>query len=376
MRGRGGRAIQPSFLPFLREDVRVTSLSDVERDRAAQLLAGPRGRRVCAEVGMLTDPTLEWPFDATDRLTVDIFVDQLGALDAARVAALADPLALMRPLRASVDSAMYWQEPDDRDALLRDPRVVAALDPVAQALAVAPAAHWWWAPLDLRQQAIVRWMEQGRRRATRPHVTGTFESLERWRRDTVAAEARAAREWPTAHDANYSGSWWSTPVHVNVTTTSRRINRLPAVQLDLVEDSSGWDQARVAPVEIHPRRRVFEIAAPSDWIDLVERYPLDVDRSRRHDWWRATGGAGPWQIPAWPAVSQDYDAIHLAVIGYLSAAGRPLQTRSGQTVLAGFDPDVTYWLTDSITRTAPLSTWRRAELANYAYEWVPDTTAP
>jgi hypothetical protein len=72
--------------------------------------------------------------------------------------------------------------------------------------------------------------------------------------------------------ANYSGSWWSTPIGANA-ATSRRIDQLPAVQLNLVEDHQGWRQARVAPVRVEPNRRVHEIAGPFDWIDLVDRYP-------------------------------------------------------------------------------------------------------
>lgn len=359
----------------LGDDGGVASRGDVERDRAAQLLAGPRGRDVCAETAVLVDSSLEWPFDPTDRKARDDFIDRLSAVDVAFVAALADPLALIGPLASSVASAMYWQEPDEEDMLLETAEVVAALEPVARALSSAPAAAWWWSPLDVNQQAIVRWLEPGRRRASRPQLTGTSARLLEWRSSTIAEEARAAREWPTAHDASYSGPWWSTPVHVNVTTTSRHLGRLPAVQLELVEDSLGWDAARVAAVEILLDCRVLELETPSDWVDLVERYPLDVDRSRRHDWWRATGGTGPWQIPDWPAVGQDYDAVHLTVMSYLAGAGRALPTRSGQTVLAGFDPDLTFWLNDSLTQAAPPSSWRRTDSDSYTYEWIRDPTA-
>lgn len=97
--------------------------------------------------------------------------------------------------------------------------------------------------------------------------------------------------------------------------------------------------------------------------------------ARRHHWWRATSGTGPWQIPDWSAVSGDYDAVHLGVAGYLSTAGRALPTRTGQSVLAGFDPDLTYWLTDSLSQPAPPTTWRRADRENDEYAWVRETTS-
>jgi hypothetical protein len=218
--------------------------------------------------------------------------------------------------------------------------------------------------------------EQRRKTADRPQFAGTSERLQQWRHDTLVAEQEAAREWPTAYDTSYSGSWWSTPAHANITTTSRRLDRLPAVQLELVEDSMGWERARVAPVVTLPDRRVLEIVAPSDWTGLVDAYPLHVDRSRRPDWWRATSGTGPWQIPDWAAVSRDYDAVHLTVIGYLSSAGRALPTEKGQTVLAGFDPDVAYWLTDSLSQAGPPSTWRRSQMGDLEHEWLYARPAP
>lgn len=353
----------------------MAALAGVGRDGTA-LLTGPRGREVCALVAQLADPTVELPLGATEHATTRRLLDHLRGLDVEPVASLVDPLALVDVLGQSVDSARYWQEPDEREALLRDPRVVAALEPVAHALAVAPASRWWWSPLDPGTQAVVRWLERGRTRADRPQLTGVEVRLDRWRTATIEDEERAAAERPAAFDARWSGSWWATPVHDDVTTTSRRLGRLPAVQLELVEDSMGWERARLAPVEVHRDRRVFEIVAASDWTELVDAYPLDVDRSRRHDWWRATGGTGPWQIPDWPAVGRDHDAVHLTVVGYLGGAGRALTTRGGQTVLAGFDPDLTYWLTDSLTQVVAATTWRRLELDDDAHEWRLEADLP
>jgi hypothetical protein len=45
------------------------------------------------------------------------------------------------------------------------------------------------------------------------------------------------------------------------------------------------------------------ISCPADWAELVGRYPIDVSRSRRHDWWRATGWAGRWLVPDFAAVA-------------------------------------------------------------------------
>jgi hypothetical protein len=344
---------------------KVENVSSGEPGRAAQLLSGPRGREVCARVALQQSQDLDLPHDGYQTATLLGHLDQV---DTAAIAALRDPLDLMAALSRSVDSAMYWQEPHEENQLLDDPLIVTALEPVARALAAAPAAHWWWSPVDLEQQAISRWLDRGQ--AKRPELVGVRERLERWRSDTIAEEERAAKERPAAFDANYSGSWWSTPVLADITTTSRRIGGLPAAQLELVEDSMGWTSARVAAVRIRPEAKIYEISDPADWVELVERHPLDVDRSRRHDWWRATGGTGPWQIPDWLAVSRDHDGVHLSVIAYLAGAGRALPTRHGQTVLAGFDPDLTYWLTDNPIETSQPNTWKALDDEGRR-RWVP-----
>jgi hypothetical protein len=131
----------------------------------------------------------------------------------------------------------------------------------------------------------------------------------------------------------------------------------------LVEDSLGWPEARCWPVRVAPGARIYEISGPAEWGVLVRRYPLEVSKSRRHDWWRATGWAGRWLIPDFTAVASDYDAVHVTVRAYLTTAGKALPVGAGETVggprvdeartvLAGWDPDQTYWLADVLASSA------------------------
>jgi hypothetical protein len=83
--------------------------------------------------------------------------------------------------------------------------------------------------------------------------------------------------------------------------TTRALPALGAVGLALVEDGFGWQSACCWPVVSKDGTRVYEISSSNQWAELVDRYPLDVTKSRRHDWWRATGRAGRWLIP-------DYDS--------------------------------------------------------------------
>ena len=111
--------------------------------------------------------------------------------------------------------------------------------------------------------------------------------------------------------------------------------------------SLGQDKVTCRSVAVPAGARVYEIDSPEALVHLVERYPLEVTRSRRHDWWRATGATGPLLMTDFAAVRMDYQGIHLTVAGYLRTAGRALPTAGGATtVLAGWDPDKTWWLTD------------------------------
>lgn len=56
------------------------------------------------------------------------------------------------------------------------------------------------------------------------------------------------------------------------------------------------------------------------------------------------------------AVAADYDAVHLTVAGYVSTAGRALPVDGACTMLAGWDPDQTFWLTGTLA-VGPVTFW-------------------
>lgn len=134
--------------------------------------------------------------------------------------------------------------------------------------------------------------------------------------------------------------WWSVPT--SILTTRGRV----ADALELVEDSLGWEVATVIPVRGVGRER--EIRYPEDWAQLCREYPLEVTASRRHDWFRVTGRDGRWLMPDWPHVAKDWDAVHLTTLGYLRAAANLIEIDSVYaSVIGGWGPDSTLWLTDS-----------------------------
>jgi hypothetical protein len=317
-------------------------LPDQPELTADALLAGPRGRSLC--VNLLAD-LAGTPFDGK---------------------------AMMAGLLAAVDFASYWQEPDAEDQGFASAAARAALRPVAAAVVAAVAAggapdlRWWTAPVDRGRQRYAQFLDG--HPMPEPALTEAAAAVSAWRAKTLDDE-RAADDRPEDPAAPHSGQWWSDPALSGLTVTTRALPALGAVRLALVEDGLGWRSARCWPLTPRDGARVFEVYGPAQWAEFVNRYPLDVSKSRRHDWWRVTGWAGRWLIPDYAAAAADWDAVHVSVAGYLTTAGIAIPADDGaRTMLAGWDPDATWWLTDVLSRTGPPEDWQAADRA--PVEWT------
>jgi hypothetical protein len=188
-----------------------------------------------------------------------------------------------------------------------------------------------------------------------PVLAGARERLQRWRAGALEEDRAAASDLPADPAAPFSGVWWSTPAMASLVTTTRPLPGLGSINLAWEEDSFGQRSALIWPLTTTRVPRVWEIDRPEAWVRLVDRYPLDVTNARRHDWYRTTGRVGTWRIPDWNAVADDWDAVHVSVTGYLTTATRALPLGDGDsaTVLAGWNPDQTWWLTDTLTTATP-----------------------
>ena len=349
---------------------------------ADALLAGPRGRSLCAHV---LDDRLTAPGGRVRRAWV-------GAVDAAqtgnakrcatrlrRCTAIADlsgiPFdgsALQAGLVAAVDFASYWREPDAEDQGFASAAARKALRPVAEAVAVAAAAlpdvRWWTEPVDGHRQRYTQFLDN--HSLPEPVLAGAAGLVRAWLANTRDDE-RSAPDRPEEPAASYGGRWWSSPAHSGLPVTTRGLPTLGAVGLVLVEGGPGGLPARCWPVAPQDGARVYEVWGPGQWAELVDRYPLDVSKSRRHDWWRATGRAGRWMIPDYAAIAADWDGIHVSVVGYLTTAGIPLPAGGGAwTMLAGWDPDATWWLNDVLSFTSPPEEWREDDQALFRWARV------
>lgn len=74
-------------------------------------------------------------------------------------------------------------------------------------------------------------------------------------------------------------------------------------------------------------------------------------------------------MPDWAAVAAHYDAVHLTYAGYLSSAGLaipvddPASVDDTRSVIAGWNPGATYWLTD-LAPSANAVRWHCVERAD------------
>jgi hypothetical protein len=337
---------------------------------ADDLLVGPRGRHLLLDLAHRLDERM-WriwfdsarhPDDPERRRAL------ATALQHVDVTGLRDRLTsldLVLPMDDTVSAAMGWQPPRDEDVVAADPAVIEALRPIAEAVAASSAVDWWSSPADPAGLRCTSRFGDGRQ-ASDPKFTGAAEELISWRAKELDDDRRARRTRPDDPAAPWGGHWWSIPAGADLPTTTRPLPSIGSVKLLWEEDGFGQQEALIWEVEPTRAPRIFEIDGPCAWIDLVRRYPLDVSWSRRQDWYRVTGRDGAWLIPDWEAVSHDWDAVHLSVLGYLATATRLLEVGDGSsaTLLAGWDPDQSWWLTDILTVSAGPSRWRVAEDAH------------
>jgi hypothetical protein len=321
------------------------------------LLDGARGRRLCFSLLTSAFPEL-WRMAFYAKSSEDEVLELARAV--ADASAALDDASLLDALEDAISTAKYWQPADETDFMLLRDELRAALEPTARRVERSEAAAWWWSPIALDDQHYVQWVDEYEMQP--PALTDAASRLGAWRANAQREEERWA-DRPADVTANHSGSWWSTPALVEMVTTTRARSDLAAVKLRLVEDALGWTEARVVPLRPRSAPRVFEITGRSAWARLVARYPLDVTLSRRHDWWRVTGMDERWAIPDWQAVAADFDAVHLTVAGYLTTAGTAIPVGEAFTLLAGWNPDETYWLSDILEPTGPMTNWRRDDVA-------------
>jgi hypothetical protein len=365
--------------------------------RVEALLGGPAGRRLIAEVAGVRFPgildALELPYPPNIgrfgagpagtgrrhsrkqwRKAVDMEADvhrqavaKVSSDDVVPVVRriLRDPnrrqadldsaAAVLQALERAIFDFGFTGNDEEYDHLLRV--AIDELRPPAETLVSSPAARWWWDDLSRLDQRYAEHTRDGVNGRNGPPRDDQVDAqvamvVEALRHD----EAEARRRYATPKDSppNLSGMWWSCPIPG--TCTSRPVPPLPAVHLACAEDSSG-EPVAVWSLRITPSATVFEVREPADWGRLVEIAPLDVTMSRLGDRRRWTGREGPFYLPDWSVVAEHFDGVHLTVGGYLTTRSVPVPVADGASVLAGWDPDTTFWLHDVTEAVERVGEW-------------------
>lgn len=359
---------------------------------ASLLMRGPRGRRFLLEYAIASERLHDseyredsfrtgvffasYHLDPGRGTSVQLIGDVNTELTNAAPAEVARrlssvPLAEVTPgllrdcLADSVDSARYWQEPDGNDVLAMTDDLQAQLHRVAEHVAASAHAAWWSVPVAEREQWQVEWDDAP------PHAipADPVALLRRVRGQIVEEELIARRERPADVTANFSGSWWSRPPRELPSTTRSLFDGSPA-GLWFVEDSLGWMQADTRRLGMPAGLHVYEIDTTEAWADLCARFPIEATAQKRHDWYRTTGRDGAWVIPDWAKVAEHYDAVHLQVQAYLSAAGTAIPVdEQVANVIAGWDPDETYWFTPNVRYIEDSVRWMLEEHGERT-DWV------
>ncbi|MEE2060672.1 hypothetical protein [Rhodococcus artemisiae] len=349
---------------------------------ANALLAGPRGRRLLLEFAREADRATQQNYDRStfnsavfyaahnldpnpgvlygpgaDEPLPDITPDEV----ARRLATVPLPEVTEAVLRSAlgmaVDNARYWQEPEGEDILAATAPMRRELRRVADHIAQSSHVEWWSTEVARDDQWSVGWGDSAESFMQEPPEQRPLtDRLVAWRNRIVEQEVQAERERPRDPKANYSGEWWSFPWEARCSARSFD-DGLPAGVL-FVEDSMGWERAFARRMPVPAEIEVFEIDVTDAWADLCRRYPLEVTAQKRHDWYRATGRDGRWVMPDWSRVADAYGGVHLTVRGYLAAAGTAIDVDDDTaSVIAGWAPDETHWLTDAVRPDSDVVEW-------------------
>jgi len=244
-------------------------------------------------------------------------------------------LTAFSALETAVDSAIYWEEPDGPDEILTRPALRPGLSRIAAHALASPEVAWWDAPMASEQWAVT-------------FTDSTHPPAPDW----TAAET--FQRWKT--EGGFDWGWWSIPPGA-LTSTTQRPEGLWPLGLSMIEDTFGWEKAYADRLVIPPTARIFEITGADAWAWLCRTYPLVTSGSAR-EWRDTTGRNGKWMIPDWSLVARDFDAVHLTVSAYLCSAGTAIAINDEfASVIAGWHPDQTFWLTDVLTDETTRVSW-------------------
>jgi predicted nuclease of predicted toxin-antitoxin system len=228
------------------------------------------------------------------------------------------------------------------------------LRPIAQALMAAPSTQRWWEDVRRHDQRVLWW--EGTH-----HLSGA--AVEERVREEMA-EAAAQNEGglergrrPLDDTTLVGASWWSMPFALCTTGSFGDVPSIALVHFTSMFLPHGEHRADVLSMQISADARVLEVRSPLQWAELVRRFPRDVTGTHDGEWRQWGGVSGPWVLPAWDEVMEEWDGVHVTIGGYVASCGIALPVDGAYTMLAGWIPDGTVWLRDVTVGERLLGRW-------------------
>jgi len=259
------------------------------------------------------------------------------------LATFSDDAALAMLLGRQADAWIFNRI--ELDAVSALEIVGTALRPVAEALVASPASSWWWHAFDSERQVAIC-SPLGKSPPRGSDVT----------RYSRLAMQSVMKYRPRLSDAfsPATGIWSSVPrSREALRTCLNPPNQLPPTDVFLGEDplDGGFT---VWSCVLVPEARVYEINTPGDWKNLVENYSMVESVGYRPDFERVSGITGPWVIPNWLAVAEEWDALYVSIEGFLSSNGLVQEVSSGYSMLSGSIPCEVSWFRDQLCEVSQM----------------------
>lgn len=243
-------------------------------------------------------------------------------------------------MQVSVDTARYLQAPDSFDRVCLEPQILETLNSLAKALWDHPVITRWSTAYDSRDLHFVCSDNMGLRR-------------EKIQQGLSMQDLKG-----TLHSKDH---WWSAPPYPALVTSGYSTLPYPSL-LSWQEDEVDSSLKHTRRIKVLKSARVFEIKTATDWLELCTRFPQPVSNHLHSQWKATTGLSRDWVIPQWHLVSYEYDAICMSPLAYLALAGEPFDMEDGETpgsatMIAGFGPGETVWLTNAFLPVETTVTW-------------------
>lgn len=325
------------------------------RDRLG--LGDPQGMARMTSPGSEPPPRPKLSYDEWERIddavVVQVFDDLVRTSDWQTTIAELDVAQALMSL--AWDTTSFGFDPESEAFWGLSSGAREALRPVAEAAVRSPALGRWWDPIAREDQRLLLWHDESRQPLEEwVHISMTQEREENEQR----SRCRPRSERP---GVRIGAEWWSAPNFAQNTWTTGAFGEIPAIALGhFIDTYTPFEEseATVWSLEVRPEARVYEVQRPGDWRSLVERYLWDVTATHDGEWRYWGGVDGPWFLPDWELVMQDYDGVHVSIGGYLASCGLATPVPGGYTMLSGWIPDATVWLRDVDRSRRQVGTWR------------------